>query len=57
MYYAAVQACPYAKCLYTDAIRYLPEMVEEIIDVAEQKEVRVHVPLDELKILLHRDTE
>ena len=52
--YSALQSCPYAKCLYEDAIRYVPDKTEKFLTIAEDKEVRIHTPLEELDILLHQ---
>lgn len=57
VFYAAIQACPYSKCLYLDCIKYRPDKLEEILDIAEEKEIRIHLPLDELKILLHVESD
>lgn len=54
IFYAAIQACPYAKSIYTDAILYMADKLTEILDIAEEKEVRIHTPLDELDILIHQ---
>ena len=32
----------------------MPDMLAKILDIAEEKEVRIHTPLDELDILLHQ---
>ncbi|XP_067943035.1 nuclear exosome regulator NRDE2-like [Watersipora subatra] len=55
IFYAAVQACPYAKCIYVDAITYMPDLLTKVVGIAEEKEVRIHTPLDELDILLHKE--
>ena len=35
-----------------DAIRYLPDMLQEITDLMTEKELRLRTPLEELDLLL-----
>uniref|UniRef100_A0A4W3JGF6 NRDE-2, necessary for RNA interference, domain containing n=1 Tax=Callorhinchus milii TaxID=7868 RepID=A0A4W3JGF6_CALMI len=55
VFYRALQACPWAKVLYLDAIEYFPEQLQEIVDLMTEKEIRVRVPIEELEILLEED--
>ncbi|XP_059817184.1 nuclear exosome regulator NRDE2 isoform X1 [Hypanus sabinus] len=52
VFYRALQHCPWAKVLYLDAVRLLPEQLQEIIDLMTEKEIRIRVPLEELEILI-----
>lgn len=35
-----------------DAIEYFPDMLQEILDLMTEKELRVRVPIEELELLL-----
>lgn len=35
-----------------DAMEYFPDELQEILDVMTEKELRVHLPLEELELLL-----
>ena len=37
--------------LYCDAIMYFPEEANKIIEIAEEKEIRIRVPFEEAKLL------
>uniref|UniRef100_A0A8C4R166 NRDE-2, necessary for RNA interference, domain containing n=1 Tax=Eptatretus burgeri TaxID=7764 RepID=A0A8C4R166_EPTBU len=52
VFYRAVQACPWVKVLYLDAVRLFPERLQEMVDLLTEKELRVRLPLEELDILL-----
>ncbi|XP_072424178.1 nuclear exosome regulator NRDE2 [Chiloscyllium punctatum] len=52
VFYRALQACPWAKVLYLDAVSHLPGQLQEIIDLMTEKEIRIRVPLEELEILM-----
>ncbi|XP_015278744.1 PREDICTED: protein NRDE2 homolog [Gekko japonicus] len=52
LFYRALQNCPWAKVLYMDAIEYFPDMLQEILDLMTEKELRVRVPIEELELLL-----
>ncbi|XP_032819937.2 nuclear exosome regulator NRDE2 [Petromyzon marinus] len=50
--YRAVQACPWAKVLYMDAVRSFPERVQELTDMMTEKELRLRAPPEEVDILM-----
>ncbi|XP_054828308.1 nuclear exosome regulator NRDE2 isoform X2 [Eublepharis macularius] len=52
LFYRALQNCPWTKVLYMDAIDYFPDMLQEILDLMTEKELRVRVPIEELELLL-----
>ncbi|XP_048342184.1 nuclear exosome regulator NRDE2 [Sphaerodactylus townsendi] len=52
LFYRALQNCPWTKVLYMDAIEYFPDMLQEIIDLMTEKELRVRAPIEELELLL-----
>ncbi|XP_078263361.1 nuclear exosome regulator NRDE2 [Rhinoraja longicauda] len=52
VFYRALQNCPWAKVLYLDAVRLLPERLQEITDLMTEKDIRLRLPLEELDILL-----
>ncbi|XP_055496192.1 nuclear exosome regulator NRDE2 [Leucoraja erinacea] len=52
VFYRALQHCPWAKVLYLDAVRLLPERLQEITDLMTEKEIRLRLPLEELDILV-----
>ena len=37
--------------LYFDAVLYFPEEMEKVIEIAEEKEIRMRAPLEEAKLL------
>lgn len=37
--------------LYCDAVLYFPEDIEKVIEIAEEKEIRLRAPLEEAKLL------
>ena len=38
--------------LYVDAVRYFPEEVERVLEVMEEKGVRIRAPLEEVQLLM-----
>lgn len=38
--------------LYWDAVRYFPEELERVIEVMEEREVRIRAPIEEVQMLL-----
>ncbi|WAR20085.1 NRDE2-like protein, partial [Mya arenaria] len=53
VFYRAVQHCPWAKSVYLDGVRLLGEVqLQEIVDLMTEKEIRVHLPTEELDILI-----
>lgn len=37
--------------LYCDAVQYFPEEIEKVLEIAEEKEIRLRAPLEEAKLL------
>ncbi|XP_041071203.1 nuclear exosome regulator NRDE2 isoform X1 [Carcharodon carcharias] len=52
LFYRALQACPWAKVLYLDAVGHLPGQLQEILDLMTEKEIRIRIPIEELEILM-----
>ncbi|XP_019407948.1 PREDICTED: protein NRDE2 homolog [Crocodylus porosus] len=52
VFYKAIQNCPWAKVLYMDAVEYLSDQLQEMLDLMTEKELRVRVPIEELELLL-----
>uniref|UniRef100_A0A4W4FV71 NRDE-2, necessary for RNA interference, domain containing n=1 Tax=Electrophorus electricus TaxID=8005 RepID=A0A4W4FV71_ELEEL len=52
IFYKALQAIPWVKGLYMDAVKLFPEHVQEFLDLLTEKELRLRVPLEEVDILL-----
>ncbi|KAG8514275.1 Protein NRDE2, partial [Galemys pyrenaicus] len=52
VFYKALQHCPWAKVLYTDAVEHFPDEMQEILDLMSEKELRVRLPVEELELLL-----
>jgi len=52
VYYRSLQNCPWAKALYIDAIQYVPDMMQDVLDLMIEKELRVRTPVEELDLLL-----
>lgn len=52
VFYRALQQCPWAKTIYLDCVRYVPEMLQEVNDLMTEKELRIRTPLEELSLLL-----
>ncbi|XP_054262379.1 nuclear exosome regulator NRDE2 isoform X2 [Macrosteles quadrilineatus] len=50
-FYKALQACPWFKALYIDAVKFLPEELPEVQDLLIEKELRLHTTPEELEIL------
>ncbi|XP_073683226.1 nuclear exosome regulator NRDE2 isoform X2 [Garra rufa] len=52
IFYKALQAVPWVKGLYMDAVQLFPERVQEFLDLMTEKELRLRVPMEEVDILL-----
>eukprot|EP00794_Sanderia_malayensis_P020249 gene20249-22232_t len=52
IFYQAIQNCPWAKIIYLDAIELFTGDFEEILDMMQEKEIRIRLPLEEIDILL-----
>ena len=42
---------PHIQVLYFDGARYFPEETEKIMEILEEKELRLRTPLEEVKLL------
>ncbi|XP_050990068.1 nuclear exosome regulator NRDE2 [Labeo rohita] len=52
IFYKALQAVPWVKGLYMDAVQLFPERAQEFLDLMTEKELRLRVPMEEVDILL-----
>uniref|UniRef100_A0A1B6MGW1 Protein NRDE2 homolog n=1 Tax=Graphocephala atropunctata TaxID=36148 RepID=A0A1B6MGW1_9HEMI len=50
-FYKCLQACPWVKAFYLNAVKFLPEELSEIQDLLIEKELRLHTSPEELEIL------
>ena len=48
---------PHIQALYYDAVLYFPEEMTKILEVMEEKELRIRAPLEEVKLLLEATAE
>ncbi len=53
------QECPYAKVLYLDLMNYVTDeenaVQAELEEIMNEKEIRVRLPMEELKVLLEHE--
>jgi hypothetical protein len=56
VFYQAINNCPGVKVIYTDAIHYFPEDITKIIEMTDEKLIRVRTPLD-VVLFLQDDIE
>lgn len=35
-----------------DAVKYIPDDIQDIVDLMTEKEIRLHAPLEEIELLL-----
>lgn len=42
----------FSQVLYIDAVEYLSDQLQEMLDLMTEKELRVRVPIEELELLL-----
>lgn len=40
------------QALYMDAVKYMPSEVDKIMELLEEKDIRLCTPLEEVKLLL-----
>nr|XP_023684514.1 protein NRDE2 homolog [Paramormyrops kingsleyae] len=52
IFYKALQYVPWVKSLYMDAVLLFPDNVQEFLDLMQEKELRLRVPMEEVDILL-----
>eukprot|EP00053_Salpingoeca_punica_P017051 m.163047 g.163047 ORF g.163047 m.163047 type:complete len:1162 (-) comp17105_c0_seq3:2223-5708(-) len=50
VFYQAMQCRPGVKDLYLDAVRLMPGRLQEVVDLLQEKELHLRVPLEELEI-------
>ena len=53
--YRALQNCPGAKCLYLDGTSRLPSMLQEVLDIMQEKELHLRSPLEELELIAEEE--
>lgn len=51
VYHESVALCPWARSIYIDAAEVAPQLLTQIQDVIQEKELRMHVTPEELNIL------
>lgn len=51
VYHESVEQCPWARSIYIDAAEVAPQLLTQIQDVIQEKELRMHVTPEELNIL------
>ena len=44
--------CSHVQVLYYDAVTHFPEELSKVLEVMEEKELRIRAPLEEVKLLL-----
>lgn len=49
--YRALQHCPWAKQIYMDALHHSPHLLENIISIIGEKEIRLRTILEEIDLL------
>ncbi|MFT7801827.1 protein NRDE2 homolog isoform X1 [Arapaima gigas] len=52
MFYRALQNIPWVKGLYMDAMLLFPDHMQEFLDLMQEKELRLRLPMEEVDILL-----
>uniref|UniRef100_A0A8C9VEP1 NRDE-2, necessary for RNA interference, domain containing n=1 Tax=Scleropages formosus TaxID=113540 RepID=A0A8C9VEP1_SCLFO len=52
IFYRALQNIPWVKGLYMDAVLLFPDHVQEFLDLMQEKELRLRLPMEEVDILL-----
>ena len=43
--------------IYLDIIEYVPDSLKEVTDLIKEKELRLRLPLEELKVLLEEEKD
>jgi hypothetical protein len=56
LFYQAIQYCPGAKVLYWHLISHFPDEMPRIMEVIEERELRIRAPLEEVQMLLDATT-
>ncbi|XP_074593931.1 nuclear exosome regulator NRDE2-like [Brevipalpus obovatus] len=49
--YRALQSCPWAKQIYMDTLLHLPHLLEKIISIMGEKEIRLRTIIEEIDLL------
>lgn len=52
LFYQAIQYCPGLKVLYWDTVHHFPDQLERVVEVMEERELRIRAPLEEVQMLL-----
>jgi len=52
VFYRATDNLPHVKCLYIDAMIYMPYRVDEFIRTMSDRDLRVRTPIEEIRMLL-----
>ena len=53
VFYRAIDHLPHVKCLYIDAIIYMPYRIDEYLRTMSDRDVRLRVPIEEIRMLLN----
>lgn len=53
----AIDHLPHVKCLYIDAIIYMPYRIDEYLRTMSDRDVRLRVPIEEIRMLLNIPVE
>lgn len=56
-FYEAIRNCPSSKAIYMDGISYFPDLLSEVTDLMEQKQLLTRLPLAELDVQLADESE
>jgi tetratricopeptide (TPR) repeat protein len=57
LFYQAIQYCPGAKVVYWDTVRHFPTELGRVLEVMEERELRIRAPLEEVQMLLDATTQ
>jgi hypothetical protein len=57
VFYRAIDHLPHVKCLYIDAIIYMPYRIDEYLRTMSDRDVRLRVPIEEIRMLLNIPVE
>lgn len=55
--YRALSSCPGVKSVYLDCVRWVPEMLKDIVKLLGEKGIRVRLPLEELQVLTEAELD
>ncbi|CAL1288071.1 unnamed protein product, partial [Larinioides sclopetarius] len=57
IFHRALQNCGWSKELIMDGIEYFPDDLKQTIDFMVEKQIRIHTPLEEIKLLMEHGVE